>query len=96
VNLLLCNLASVLNYIVWIYTFVLLAYAVVSWIPDLRSSRFAYYLARLVEPVLTPVRRIIPPLGGLDLAFLIVLLVLQLLIRPALGSLAFNACIPMQ
>jgi YggT family protein len=96
VNLLLCNLASVLNYIVWIYTFVLLAYAVVSWIPDLRSSRFVYYLARLVEPVLTPVRRIIPPLGGLDLAFLIVLLVLQLLIRPALGSLAFNACIPMQ
>jgi YggT family protein len=96
ISLLWCNLATVLNYIVWIYSFVLLAYAVVSWIPDLRSSRFAYYLARLVEPVLTPVRRIIPPVGGLDLAFLVVLLVLQLLIRPALTSLAFNACIPMQ
>jgi YggT family protein len=94
VNLLLCNLANVLNYIVWIYTFVMLAYAVVSWVPDLRRSRFAYYLARLVEPVLVPVRRIIPPLGGLDLAFLIVLLVLQLLVRPALSSLAMNACFP--
>ena len=96
ISLLLCNLATVLNFIVWIYSFVLIAYAVVSWIPDLRSSRFAYYLARLVEPVLAPVRRIIPPIGGLDLAFLVVLLVLQVLIRPALGSLAFNACIPMQ
>jgi YggT family protein len=95
VNILWCNLANVLSYIVWIYSFVLLAYAVVSWIPDLRSSRFTYYLARLVEPVLIPVRRIIPPLGGLDLAFLVVLLVLQLLIRPALGSLAFNVCTPL-
>lgn len=96
ISLLWCNLATVLNYIVWIYSFVLIAYAIVSWIPDLRSSRFAYYLARLVEPVLTPVRRIIPPVGGLDLAFLVVLLVLQLLIRPVLGSLALNACIPIQ
>jgi YggT family protein len=95
ISLLMCNLATVLAYLVWIYSFVLLGYAVVSWFPDLRRSRFAYYLARLVEPVLAPVRRIIPPVGGLDLAFLVVLLVLQLLIRPALGALALNACIPM-
>jgi uncharacterized protein YggT (Ycf19 family) len=37
-----------------------------------------------------PIRRIIPPLGGLDLAFLVVLLVLQLLVRPALFSLAHS------
>jgi uncharacterized protein YggT (Ycf19 family) len=46
----------------------------------------------IIEPVLTPIRRIIPPLGGLDLAFLVVILVLQLLIRPAITSLAFNSC----
>jgi YggT family protein len=52
-----------------------------------------YLLGSVIEPVLTPIRRVIPPLGGLDLAFLIVLLVLQLLVRPALGQLVFNSCI---
>jgi YggT family protein len=95
VNLLACDLAKILGFLVWIYTFVLLAYAVMSWIPDLRRGRFAYYLASIVEPVLSPIRRIIPPLGGLDLAFLVVLLVLQVVIRPALAQLAFNACYPL-
>jgi YggT family protein len=93
VNLLLCDLAKALLWFVNIYTILLFVYAVMSWIPDLRGGRWMYYLARFIEPVLTPVRRIIPPLGGLDLAFLIVLLVLQLLIRPALAQLAFNSCI---
>ena len=89
-----CSLAVILNYLAWIYTFVLLAYAVVSWIPDLRRGRFAYFLASLVEPVLAPIRRIIPPIGGLDLAFLIVLLVLQLFVRPELTTLANSCAVP--
>jgi YggT family protein len=93
VNLLLCDLAKLLMWVVNIYTILLFVYAVMSWFPDLRGGRWMYYLGRFIEPVLIPVRRIIPPLGGLDLAFLIVLLVLQLLIRPALAQLAFNSCI---
>lgn len=34
------------------------------------------YIARIVEPVLMPVRRVIPPIGGLDLSFLIVIILL--------------------
>jgi YggT family protein len=85
-----CGIANVLYYAVYAYTAVLLIYAIVSWFPSLRG-RWTYVLAALVEPVLMPIRRIIPPVGGLDLAFLIVLLVLQLLVRPALWSLA-NSC----
>jgi YggT family protein len=91
-NLLLCDLANALVVVVNIYTILLFVYAVVSWIPDLRRGRWIYYLASLIEPVLVPIRRVIPPLGGLDLAFLVLLLVLQLLIRPALAHLAFNSC----
>jgi YggT family protein len=94
VNLLLCEVAKALIYAVNIYTILLLVYAVISWIPDLRRGRWVYYLASVIEPVLIPIRRIIPPLGGLDLAFLVLLLLLQLLIRPALYHLAFNACYP--
>jgi YggT family protein len=93
VNAALCELANVLAYAVNIYTLLLLIYAVISWVPDLRRGRWVYYLASVIEPVLMPIRRIIPPLGGLDLAFLILLLTLQLLVRPAIGQLAFNSCI---
>jgi YggT family protein len=92
VNLLLCDLAQALGYAVNVYTFLLLVYAVISWIPDLRRGRWVYYLASVIEPVLVPIRRIIPPLGGLDIAFLVLLLVLQLLVRPALTHLAVDTC----
>jgi YggT family protein len=94
VNLLLCDLARVLGYAVNVYTLLLLVYAVISWVPDLRRGRWVYYLASVIEPVLIPIRRIIPPLGGLDLAFLVLLLVLQLLVRPALMHVAINSCYP--
>ncbi len=93
-KLLLCDVAKALLFVVNAYTILLLVYAVISWVPDLRRGRWVYYLASVVEPVLIPMRRIIPPLGGLDLAFLVLLLVLQLLVRPLLQHLVFNSCIP--
>jgi len=95
VNPLLCNLGMVLRYAVNIYTLLLLIYAVVSWVPDLRRGRLVYYLASVIEPVLIPIRRIIPPLGGLDLAFLVLLLTLQLLVQPAITRLLYSSCIPL-
>ena len=90
-NLFLCKLDGVLVWLVNLYTLALFVYAVISWIPDLRG-RWTYYLAAIVEPVIAPVRRIIPPLGGLDLAFLVVVLLLQFLVQPLLHRAAFNAC----
>ena len=94
-NFFLCDLWKVLYWAVNVYTLLLFVYAVASWIPDLRRGRWFYWLASLIEPVLMPIRRVIPPLGGLDIAFLIVLLVLQLLVRPELARLTFDACIPL-
>ena len=90
-NALLCQLDSLVILLARIYSLVLLVYAVISWIPDIRGA-WVRYLAMLVEPVLAPVRRIIPPLGGLDLAFLVVLLVLNYVIVPLLGRAQFSAC----
>lgn len=93
-NLLVCDLAQALLWVVNIYTMLLFVYAIVSWFPDLRRGRWVYYLASIIEPVLIPIRRVIPPVGGLDLAFLILFFALQLLVRPALMHFAFNSCIP--
>ena len=90
-NGILCSLTTILSWIVNLYTIALFVYAIVSWIPDLRG-RWVQYLAAVVEPVLAPIRRVIPPLGGLDLAFLVLILVLQFLVRPGLAQAAFNTC----
>ena len=91
-NGLLCQLDQVVIWLARLYSLVLLVYAVISWIPDIRGP-WVRYLAMLVEPVLAPVRRIIPPVGGLDLAFLVVLLVLNYLIVPLLNRAAYGACV---
>ncbi len=90
-NTLLCQLDQLVIWLARLYSLVLLIYALLSWIPDIRGP-WVRYIAMLVEPVLAPVRRVIPPLGGLDLAFLVVLLVLNYLIVPLLQRSAFNAC----
>jgi len=72
-----CGIWHIVDWIFKAYILVMIVYAVVSWVPSIRG-RWSDYLAMLVEPVLTPVRRIIPPMGGLDLSFLVVIIVLQL------------------
>ncbi|WP_346992975.1 YggT family protein [Alteromonas gracilis] len=57
---------------------VLLLRAILSWVSQGRSP-VDYVLHQLTEPFLTPIRRIIPPLGGLDLSVLIAIIALQFL-----------------
>jgi YggT family protein len=80
-----CFVWDLLSKLFLIYLLLMLVYAVVSWVPSLRG-RWTDYLAMVVEPVLVPVRRVIPPLGGIDISFLIVFIVLQFVIRMIAGE----------
>jgi YggT family protein len=71
-----CHLYALIDLIFKLYILIMIVYAVLSWVPSLRG-RWSDYVAMLVEPVLVPVRRVIPPLGGLDLSFLVVIIVIQ-------------------
>ena len=53
-----------------------LGYAILSWVQP-RSAAYGL-LARLTEPVLTPLRRVIPTIGGVDLSALVLLVLLQI------------------
>jgi YggT family protein len=59
------------------YTFAVLVYALLSWVAPGTYSPAGQLLGRLCEPLLAPVRRIVPPFGGLDLSALLVLIALQ-------------------
>ncbi len=92
-NGLLCNLSVIVNNVLTAYIVVLFIYAVVSWFPGARG-RWVDILAGLVEPVLRPFRRIIPPIGGLDISFLVVFLLLQLVARRLIAMAIVGTCSP--
>lgn len=87
----LCEALSVLDKLIWLYTIILFVYAVLSWVPDLRGS-WARYLDMVVEPVLAPLRRIVPPAMGIDWSFLILLAILWV-IRAELIAPAIYRCV---
>ena len=57
---------------------VLLLRAILSWVSQ-GQSPVDYVLYQLTEPFLAPIRKVIPPLGGLDLSVLIAIIALQFL-----------------
>lgn len=72
---------SLLLLVLQLYSYVLLARALVSWIPNLDPYHPAVQvLYRLTEPVLEPIRRLVPPLGGMiDLSIIIAFFALIIL-----------------
>jgi YggT family protein len=74
--------ACVIHYLLVVYLIVLAARAVLSWFPVRSGSPLASVnsiLFDLTEPVLRPVRRVIPPAGMLDTSFIVVFFVILIL-----------------
>jgi len=63
--------------VLWLYTICILVYVILSWVAQAQYSPVAALLRDIVHPVLQPVRRVIPLLGGLDLSPLLVLIMIQ-------------------
>lgn len=80
----------VLSVLGQLYLIVLVIRALLSWFPASGESplnpvrRVAF---TLTEPVLAPFRRVIPPVGGLDLSFIVAFLVILFIVRGVLPSL---------
>ncbi len=60
-----------------LYSFVIVAAVIVSWIPLDPRHPVAAVVYGLTEPVLAPIRRALPPMGGLDLSPMVLLIALQ-------------------
>ena len=77
--LLLATAIALVKALLWLVIVVVFAQAILSWVaPD---GPLAGVLNALTFPVLRPVRRLVPPIGGtLDLSPLIVIVVAQLLL----------------
>lgn len=66
--------------LLWAYTWVVIIRAVITWVNPDPHNPIVRILYQLTEPVLRPIRKLVPPykLGGLDLSPLILILLIQL------------------
>lgn len=75
-------LISVIDRLFDIFYYLLLARVLISWFPNIdRTHPIVIFLYRTTEPVLQPVRRILPPGSMIDFSPLIVFLLLPIVKR---------------
>ncbi|MDR0200395.1 MAG: YggT family protein [Streptococcaceae bacterium] len=65
---------------IWLYSWVLIIYALMSWIPQLARTRFGYVMHVLVDPYLRLFDRIPTRIGIFDFRVLLGYIVLQILL----------------
>ena len=76
-KLILISLADLLNQGVNLLFWMILVRAIMSWVSSGHQNPIMAVIYQLTEPLMAPIRRILPPMGGLDLSPLFLLLGLQ-------------------
>ncbi len=93
-SVLIGGVAGVLKTVLDLYFFVLVISIVLSWVAPQANHPGALLVAQLSEPLMAPVRKIIPSLGGLDLSPIFVFLGINLASSILVGMLAQLAGLP--
>jgi YggT family protein len=83
------GLINIIMALLHIYSFIIIAAALLSWVQPNPYNPVVRFLRRVTEPVLAPVRSLVPPekLGGLDISPLIVLLLIEYVVPQILLAL---------
>ena len=77
-------LLTFLELFVSAFNLLLLLRVAASWVqPDLTASPWTRWLYYLTEPLLAPLRRLIPPMSGIDLSPIAAFFIFQLLLSTA-------------
>ncbi len=77
-GVLVMSIGELLSLTVYVFMFAILIQVVLSWIQPGSYNPVIGLVNRIAEPLLAPARRLIPPISGLDLSPLAVLILLQL------------------
>ena len=71
------TLFNFLSQLISIYSYALIIYILMSWFPNARETKIGQFFARICEPYLDPFRKIIPPIGMIDISPIVAIFVLR-------------------
>jgi len=81
-------LLYILGNIVQLMAFAVFARAILTWFPIDRSGPVFQFLDTVTEPVLQPLRRVIPPIGMIDITPMVAMLLLFFIASALLAAAA--------
>lgn len=84
------QLIGVVQLIFEVYSFILLARVLLSWVQVDPYNPIVRVLHQLTEPVLAPIRRLLPPTGPMDFSPIVAFVALIILERLVISLLASN------
>ena len=85
--------AKLINFILSAYIWVVIGRAVISWVNADPYNPIVRFLVQITEPVLSRIRRFLPPLGGIDLSpmlLIFAIIFLQSFLVPTLQQIALS------
>lgn len=85
--------AQALNMILWLYMWIVIARAVISWVNPDPYNPIVRFLVNATEPLLWRIRRALPMMGGIDFSpmlLIVAILFLQNFLVSSLQDLAMN------
>lgn len=86
-------LAKLVNVILSAYIWIVIARAVISWVNADPHNPIVRFLVQVTDPLLSRIRRILPPMGGIDLSPMLLILAivfLQSFLVPTLQQIALS------
>lgn len=78
-NLVIWAALGLVGLVVNIYFFALLAMIILSWIAPGSNNPALFLLHQITEPVMAPFRKVLPPMGGLDLSPILVFILINII-----------------
>jgi len=84
----LSDITGILNLLFTVLSIAVLARALLSWFDPTMRFPVSQLIVDLTEPIIAPIRRVVPPIGGMiDLSPLVALILLQVIERVIISSL---------
>jgi YggT family protein len=82
-------IAEIIGFLINIYIFVIVAHVAVTWLVAFRvldlnneqARNLVELLKRATDPIMKPIQKYVPPLGGIDISPIVAIIGLQILAR---------------
>ncbi|MBA3450756.1 MAG: YggT family protein [Chloroflexia bacterium] len=75
------TILSILLTLLQLLTFALIGRAILSWVDPRGEWAISRILADVTEPIMAPLRRVIPRIGMIDISFIVAIILIQVLER---------------
>ena len=85
------QLVQIINFIGDILILTIIVQSIMSWITRNPYNPFYRILSRITDPILIPIRRFMPDLGGLDISPIIAIILIEIIRKVLLSVLLFDS-----